>query len=385
MDKSILLLKSLGILGAIFYVLVGCSGGGGGGGDTPPGNTAPVVTAGCATTSQANAVMGTLMATDTDPISYSLDINNPMVANGTSVNGGTVTLNTVTGDFTYTPPAAGPRGRDTFQFRVDDPTSFSIGTETVIVNPNIMPLGDSITLGTGNIMVTPRADAVSYRLQLLNRLNADGYQFDYVGELTSGDNILPAGQRAHAGYGGCQDQHFVNGNCNILPDGVFLDGIFNELEANPADIVLVHVGTNNVNNVQTDPSDMEAILNEIGRWEDSANGNPVSVLVMQIINQCISVPTGCLMGGGAQEANIIQFNANVIDRIMNPMSGLALPDQVIFGAELDMFNALGGTTPDPMLFEDDFHPNLAGYNIIGDILFNSLTGANAPAILQRCP
>ena len=389
------LMKYLIVLVALPMALIGCSGGGGGGGSAPPANSAPVITAGCDTTFQSGDFIGGMytgnkmgnlqaMDPDGDPISFSLDLNNPMMAGPIpTANGGSVMLtDTTTGAFTYTPPTQtqGPRGADTFMFRVDDPSSFSTATETIIVNPKVMPLGDSITEGnTGGLA---SADRVSYRLELLNDLAAADLDIEFVGELIEGGNFLPANQTGHAGYSGAQDQHIANGMFALIPS---LTGIFDELEQNPADIVLLHIGTNDVNNVDPDPSDLEAILNEIGRWEDSVNGNPVSVFVMQIINQCINQATGCLMGGGAQEANIMAYNANVIDRIMNPVSGLALPDQVVFGAELDMFTAFGGTSPVPMLFADDFHPSPAGYTVMEDVILASLTGPNQPTILQACP
>lgn len=358
----------------LFITISGCSGGGGGGGDTPPGNTAPAISAGCSNTFQSNQMNGMLVATDVETpnaISFSLDVNNPMAAGPvTTANGGMVVLtNTTSGAFTYTPPAGGQRGRDTFRFRVDDPSAFSTATETIIVNPKIMPLGDSITFGAGSV------PQVSYRLQLLNRLTANNqsggaYQIEYVGELSSGANLLPARQRSHAGYSGCHDQHIAGGGCPVSTE---LNGIFTELNANPADIVLLHVGTNQPAIFDTSANDVEAILNEIGRWEDSVNGNPVSVVVMQTINK---IPN---------EPNVAIYNANVINRINNPVSGFALPDQIIFDNAADMYTAFGGATPNATLYADATHPNSAGYIVMGNILYNALTGPSRPAILQRCP
>ena len=390
---GVTLVKYLITLISLSIVLIGCSGGGGGGGGVAV-STAPVITPGCSTTFEAGDYdpgmppngfftgvhTGTLTATDPDPISFSLDVNNPMAAGPVpTANGGSVMLtNVTTGAFTYTPPAGGPRGEDSFQFRVDDPTEFSIGTQTVLVNPKIMPLGDSITSGTVGGAVVPVADQVAYRLELLNQLNTAGFFIQYVGELTSGINFLTAEQFLHNGYGGCQDQHIAFGGCPT-GGGATLNGVFAELDSNPADIILLHIGTNPVGMVDTDAADTRTILTEIGRWEDSMNGNPTTVLVARIIDNLPADP------------NIATRNANVDAMITaGPMMGEPWPDQIIFGAEVDMFNALySGGAPDPTLYPmgvvNAIHPLQAGYDVMGGVWASALTGPNQPAILQACP
>ncbi|NNC68330.1 MAG: hypothetical protein HKN83_09885 [Gammaproteobacteria bacterium] len=382
------LVKYLITLVSLSVILIGCSGGGGGGGAAV--NPAPVITAGCSTTFEAGDYdpggffigvhTGTLTATDSDPISFSLDVANPMVAGPMpTANGGSVMLTDVTtGAFTYTPPAGGPRGTDSFPFRVDDPTSFSTDTQTVIVNPKIMPLGDSITQGVDGFPPVVQADRIAYRLELLNQLNTAGFFIQYVGELTSGINFLTAAQFLHNGYGACEDQHIAFGGCNASADGMLLDGIFAELDANPADIVLLHIGTNPAM-VDTSAADTRTILTEIGRWEDSMNGNPVTVLVARIIDRLPADPA------------VATRNANVDAMIAaGPMMGEPWPDQVIFGADVDMFNALySGGMPDPALYPmvvgTAIHPNQDGHDVMGGVWATALTGPSKPAILQACP
>jgi len=366
-------------------VLVSCfSGGGGGGGGGAPANTAPVITAGCASTPQAGVLLGTLVATDPDPMSFSLDLDNPMVAGPIlTANGGSVTINTLTGDYTYTPSVTGPRGLDTFPFRVDDPASFSTATETVIVNPKVMPLGDSITEGAG-VIPPVLEDRVAYRLELLNQINAAEFEIEYVGFLENGQNLLPAGQTMHSGYPAFRDNEIAFGaGDGAAPDrNPPLDqytGIFDELEMFPADIVLLHIGTNSTNfPTVTDPAAVRSILTEIGRWEDSANGNPVSVFVAGIIDRLPSDPNAAIR------------NQNVINMIMAGAGADPWPDQIVSGAEVDMLTALynGGAGPDPLLYASPtaaVHPSPAGYQVMGGVWFNALTGANQPAILQTCP
>ncbi len=410
---------------ALIAILTGCSGGGGGGSDTPPANSAPVITAGCSNTNQyvdrnvavpvLSTHMGTLMATDPDgdPISFSVDVNAPnMTGPATTAKGGSVTVDTTTGVYTYTPPAAGstigqsPRGLDTFQFRVDDPNTFTTATETVIVNPTIMPLGDSITQGTGNMAVIPNAQAISYRLRLLNQLNAAGYQFEYVGFLESGTDpgFLPAGQRRHGGYPGFRDSEIAFGAsfaggaddpgvpappARPAPLNQYT-GIFDELNKIETDIVLLHIGTNPTFNPSSASGDTIAILNQIGNWEDmGTNRHPVATVAMQIINQCndlLGVDPLVADCSEDSEGDIAMLNTNVVNAI-NALPAMApRPDELIFGANANVFTTFGGSTPNPLFYIDDFHPNQTGYDAIGDVLFGALTGAGtAPAILQSCP
>lgn len=377
--------KNLFTLVSLSILLVGCSGGGGGGGGAPV-STAPAITAGCTTTFESGDYdpggffigihTGTLVATDPDPITFSLDVMNPMVAGPIILPSGAMVelTNVTTGAFTYTPSAGGPRGTDSFPFRVDDPTEFSTATQTVIVNPKIMPLGDSITQGSGGATPPPQADRIAYRLELLNQLDTAGFDIQYVGELTSGINFLTAAQFLHNGYGGAEDQHIANGGFGTFPQ---LTGIFDELEQNPADIVLLHIGTNPVM-VDTSAADTRSILTEIGRWEDSMNGNPVTVLVARIIDRLPSDPL------------VATRNTNIETMIGMGAMGDPWPDQIIFGADVDMFNALySGGAPDPALYPmvagTAIHPNQAGYDVMGGVWASALTGASQPSILQACP
>ena len=95
---------------------------------------------------------------------------------------------------------------------------------------------------------------------------------------------------------------------------------------------------------------------------------------------------GAGMAGGVPD--ITALNNNVVAAItallMNPMA--PAPDELIFGSDVNIYETFGGATPNEALFIDSIHPNQAGYDAIGDDLFDALTGATtAPAILQRCP
>jgi lysophospholipase L1-like esterase len=87
----------------------------------------------------------------------------------------------------------------------------------------VMPLGDSITLGTGG----PTRD--SYRSDLATRLLRDGLEIDYVGSQSNGT--------------GTDTQHEGHGGSSIDELSPKLDGW---LAQSRPDVVLVHAGTNNI-------------------------------------------------------------------------------------------------------------------------------------------
>lgn len=87
----------------------------------------------------------------------------------------------------------------------------------------VLPLGDSITLGTGG------PTRSSYRMELADRLLRGGMQINYVGSQNSGTG----GDTEHEGHGGWDIDELSEQ----------LDGWL--AEARP-DIVLVHAGTNNI-------------------------------------------------------------------------------------------------------------------------------------------
>ncbi|MGH8502488.1 MAG: chitobiase/beta-hexosaminidase C-terminal domain-containing protein [Gammaproteobacteria bacterium] len=254
-------------------------------------NIPPAPVQGCSTVPQAGTLTGRLRAIDSDnspnELIFSLDSSTPNYAGPvTTAHGAEVSLiDTTTGAFVYTPNASGPRGMDSFEFRVDDPEGFSLGQETVIIKPAIMPLGDSITQGTINGK-DPSAERVGYRRKLFNDLTASGFGVDFVGSLRNGQSARPAIRDPdHEGWGGFKASQIANGKTS---GGVTVfPGVYGALNMNPADVVLLHIGTNNINqNVPASTAtDIEQILDEIDRWEVSNGGNPVTVFLAKIIDR----------------------------------------------------------------------------------------------------
>ncbi len=320
-------------------------------------NAAPVAESGCGTTPQAQTLSGQLMATDSDSNLLWFELE----ADGsggegpiTTDNGGTVTLtNQTTGTFDYVPASEGGRGSDTFSYQVRDNTSnVDSAVETVIVDIKIMPLGDSITSGLTDGFTNPQLPLanlrVGYRKPLYDSLIADKFTFDFVGSRILGQDDTPIDPDTES-HGGWTAQELADGK---LMNGT--DGIYAWLTANPADIVLLHAGTNGLD-IDDQGAGITAILDEIDRWEIDPGNNPVTVLLAEIIDQD---PTN---------TKVMTLNANIVD------IAAGRPD---IDGTIDQFTAL--TYPDDL--NDQFHPNPTGYGKMATTWFNKLQ-----TIIDKCP
>jgi hypothetical protein len=151
---------------------------------------------------------GFLKASDSDnsanELTFSLDPTLPQDMGPIKTKKGSIKiLDVTTGEFRYIPNKRGPRGKDSFAFRVDDPESFSLATEAIIVNPAIMPLGDSITAGAFKRNQPWPEERVGYRRKLYDQLIARGFEVDFVGSSSSGEAANPPiGDPQHEGHPG---------------------------------------------------------------------------------------------------------------------------------------------------------------------------------------
>jgi lysophospholipase L1-like esterase len=353
-------------------------------------NLAPQANNDCHNTPQEDPFSGVLPGNDPDNSPGGLTFS--LLENGADADLGPIfTLkgqiqidDTTTGAFTYTPNALSRRGADTFEYRVEDTEGGSdTGVVTMIINPKIMPLGDSITQGiiqgiNGNLL-PPLSERGGYRKPLFDRLLNAGYGFDFVGRQSIGVGISPF-DPDNEGYAGAKDEQIANGGATDPETEVTFPGIFQALNdaTHQADIILLHIGTNdiNVNPGDTSPNDVRAILTEINRWEGSANGNPVAVVLARIIDQCNG--TQC-----DPEPAIIAFNDNVVNMAQGLGAGSG-PDELVI---VDQRSALlKAGNPDPNLYGSVLHPNAEGYDRMAEVWFEALTNANGgPSIFEKCP
>jgi lysophospholipase L1-like esterase len=194
----------------------------------------------------------------------------------------------------------------------------------------IMPLGDSITYGVtdANAVIDPNI-TVGYRQKLYLELVTFGYNVNFVGSLQTGQSAVPSFDYDHEGHRSWRDDQ-IAANINDW------------LSLRPADIVLLHIGTNSLD---TNPADVELILNEIDRYSEN-----VIVILAKIINrQSYSLTT-------------TTFNDNVEKMALNR---IANGDKILL---VDMEDALDYTTD----MADNLHPNGLGYEKMADVWLEAL-------------
>ena len=214
----------------------------------------------------------------------------------------------------------------------------------------IMPLGNSITEGSD--LVTPvESQRVSYRQQLFNDLTTGGYNFDFVGHGNSG--WASFADPDHAGIPGSRGQHVVR----LLQDGY--DDRWNEqitpgsqpyLDVYPADIILLHIGTNDIIPSGDDAGAISDILDEIDAWEASS-GTHVTVFVAKIINS------------NPDTSIITDYNTNLTSIV----NGRGDPSVIL----VDMENGAGIDYPTEMML-DGIHPLPAAYIKMGQTWYAAL-------------
>jgi lysophospholipase L1-like esterase len=181
--------------------------------------------------------------------------------------------------------------------------------------PRIMPLGDSITRG-----VAGSTDNAGYRDDLYSGLLGLGYTFDFVGPRQDGSFEDPE----HLGIGG------------IKADQVTAT-IYADLLAHPADLVLLHIGTNDISVNQQNPARIAKILDQIDRY---ATG--VDVELARIINR---VPSSTAT---------TEYNRQVADMAADRIGDLVtlVDHEPLLDYVTDLY--------------DDIHPNDLGYAKMAD-------------------
>jgi lysophospholipase L1-like esterase len=190
----------------------------------------------------------------------------------------------------------------------------------------IMPLGDSITYGTG----TPGG----YRIGLWNRLAAGGYRDDYVGSQFNGPSSL--WDHNHEGHPGWRiDQIDAN--------------IVSWLRTYNPHTVLLHIGTNDVlqnYNVSSAPSRLSALIDHI---------------TATVPNAQVFVATLIPLGWSSGDATVRTFN-NSIPGIVQAKANSGKHVHLV-----DMHSKLSASD-----LTDSVHPTSGGYDKMGAVWYTAL-------------
>jgi lysophospholipase L1-like esterase len=193
----------------------------------------------------------------------------------------------------------------------------------------IMPLGNSITEGF-DATVIPLVETVGYRQSLYLDLISQGYDVNFIGSLQHGSAATPAFDYDHEGHRGWQSYQIAA-------------SIYSWLTVNPADIVLLHIGTNDIPFASSD--DVADILDEIDTFNQD-----IIVILARIINRATySIETTLFNNDVEAMANIRIANGDRII-IVDQESALSYPSDL----------------------SDNGHPNATGYDKMADVWLDSL-------------
>ena len=190
----------------------------------------------------------------------------------------------------------------------------------------IMPLGDSITAGAWSWFTA------GYRRPLYTLLTDSSYPFDFVGS-QNGGNVPDSDHEGHGGW-----------SSNLIRDNVTA-----WLQAAPAEIVLLHIGTNDIVGQEQEADEIVVEVSEILDNIYATTPNAI-VIVARIINR------------QSPDDAVTEYNILLSDLVNGRiMDG----DSLIL---VDMEPAL--IYPDDMY--NDAHPNASGYMKMAPVWFDAI-------------
>jgi lysophospholipase L1-like esterase len=212
----------------------------------------------------------------------------------------------------------------------------------------IMALGDSITDGlVGNAPGNTGQSVGGYRVELFRQAVADGHEITFVGRNQNGPDTVD-GQpfpRNHEGYSGATISTGMNQLANRVDAA---------LAANPPDIVLLHIGTNNLYTGMGPevPDQLASLIDQI------TTGAPDALVVVAQITPLAP-----------------SFASNGVDQYNALIPGI-LQERIDAGKHLllvDVNSAFRAASADvTALVGDTIHPNATGYGIMAQAWYEGI-------------
>ena len=193
----------------------------------------------------------------------------------------------------------------------------------------IMPLGDSLTYGTYY------ESSGGYRQKLFTDLTNAGFNVDFVGSQNSGVSF-DSDHEGHTAWNTSQIR----------------SSIYDFLTSYSPDIVLLHIGTNDIEAGTENVTEIEGILDNIDTYENNLSRN-ITVILARIILR--------------NDTSVLDDNTKAFNNAVAAMAStrIASGDDIII---VDMENAL--TYPDDVT--DNVHPNMVGYEKMAAVWYNAV-------------
>ncbi|HHH37641.1 MAG TPA: hypothetical protein ENK77_03385 [Epsilonproteobacteria bacterium] len=207
----------------------------------------------------------------------------------------------------------------------------------------IMPLGDSITWDDYHGDKRSDSERSAYRNYLWYKLKEIGYDANFVGSQSGGQDIKPYFDHDHEGHSGYTSHQIA-------------ENVYDYLRMNTPDVILLHIGTNDWD---TSPSGVEDILSEIDQFENNNNVH-IKVILARIINR------------NPKTSLISNFNSNLESMARNRIN--SGDDIEIVDMEHDAGINYGSD------LRDGTHPDNCGYEKMANVWFSALTGKGSPGL-----
>lgn len=224
----------------------------------------------------------------------------------------------------------------------------------------VMPLGNSITFDENSLDGSnprPDGDRISYRYRLYQLMHDAGYDVDYVGSENSGNHYFFNPELDdNAGFPGIETwqlANLINTGYNAVTGGYECSGPY--LNYYPADIILLHIGTNAL--IES-AYQVEDLLDNIRTYAPNA-----FILVARIINR------------RTYHSATTRFNNNVELMVM----GRGDPRITM----VNMETGAGINYSTDMI--DNLHPNQIGYDKMGYKWFDAIQELNPAPVVTQIP